>query len=168
MALVHEPDVVVLDEPSAGLDPQSRLVLWDYINSLSKNKWKTIILTTHFMEEADRLSDRVAIMDKGELLVLDTPKNLKKKLGKGDVVEIKLSNTEVIEKALEMIITIEGVEETKEIGDKIVVRALDAVRKLPRIIDTLRGLNVEITDTSIRHNTLEDVFISLTGRGLRE
>jgi len=168
MALVHEPDIVVLDEPSAGLDPQSRLVLWDYINSLSKNEGKTIILTTHFMEEADRLSDRVAIMDKGELLVLDTPKNLKKKLGKGDVVEIKLSNTEVIEKALEMIIAIEGVEGTKEIEDKIVVRALDAVRKLPMIIDALKGLDTEITDTSIRHNTLEDVFISLTGRGLRE
>ena len=168
MALVHEPDIVVLDEPSAGLDPQSRLVLWDYINSLSKNKGKTIILTTHFMEEADRLSDRVAIMDKGELLVLDTPKNLKKKLGKGDVVEIKLSNTEVIEKALEMIIAIEGVEGTKEIEDKIVVRALDAVRKLPMIIDALKELDTEITDTSIRHNTLEDVFISLTGRGLRE
>jgi len=168
MALVHEPDVVVLDEPSAGLDPQSRLVLWDYINSLSKNKGKTIILTTHFMEEADRLSDRVAIMDKGELLVLDTPENLKKKLGKGDVMEIKLSRSEMNEKALEMISAVEGVEETKEIGDKIVVRALDAVRKLPRIIDTLRGLNVEITDTSIRRNTLEDVFISLTGRGLRE
>jgi len=168
MALVHEPDIVVLDEPSAGLDPQSRLVLWDYINSLSKNEGKTIILTTHFMEEADRLSDRVAIMDKGELLVLDTPKNLKKKLGKGDVVEIKLSNTEVIEKALEMIIAIEGVEGTKEIEDKIVVRALDAVRKLPMIIDALKELDTEITDTSIRHNTLEDVFISLTGRGLRE
>ena len=168
MALVHEPDIVVLDEPSAGLDPQSRLVLWDYINALSKNDGKTIILTTHFMEEADRLSDRVAIMDKGELLVLDTPENLKKKLGKGDVVEIKLSNTEVIEKALEMIIAIEGVEGTKEIEDKIVVRALDAVRKLPMIIDALKELDTEITDTSIRHNTLEDVFISLTGRGLRE
>ena len=168
MALVHEPDIVVLDEPSAGLDPQSRLVLWDYINSLSKNEGKTIILTTHFMEEADRLSDRVAIMDKGELLVLDTPKNLKKKLGKGDVVEIKLSNTEVIEKALEMISTIDGVEEAKEIRGMIVVRALDAMRKLPMIIDALKELDTEITDTSIRHNTLEDVFISLTGRGLRE
>ena len=168
MALVHEPDIVVLDEPSAGLDPQSRLVLWDYINSLSKNEGKTIILTTHFMEEADRLSDRVAIMDKGELLVLDTPKNLKKKLGKGDVMEIKLSRSEMNEKALEMISTIDGVEEAKEIRGMIVVRALDAMRKLPMIIDALKELDTEITDTSIRHNTLEDVFISLTGRGLRE
>ena len=168
MALVHEPDIVVLDEPSAGLDPQSRLVLWDYINSLSKNEGKTIILTTHFMEEADRLSDRVAIMDKGELLVLDTPENLKKKLGKGDVVEIKLSESDMNEKALEMISTIDGVEEAKEIRGMIVVRALDAMRKLPMIIDALKELDTEITDTSIRHNTLEDVFISLTGRGLRE
>lgn len=168
MALVHEPDVVVLDEPSAGLDPQSRLVLWDYINALSKNDGKTIILTTHFMEEADRLSDRIAIMDKGELLVLDTPENLKKKLGKGDVVEIKLSNTEMNKKALEMINAVEGVEEVKEIKDKVVVRMLDAVNKIPKIIGRIEGLNTTIADVSIRRNTLEDIFISLTGRGLRE
>ncbi|MBA3044068.1 ATP-binding cassette domain-containing protein, partial [archaeon] len=168
MALVHEPDIVVLDEPSAGLDPQSRLVLWDYINSLSKNKGKTIILTTHFMEEADRLSDRVAIMDKGELLVLDTPESLKKKLGKGDVIEIKLSESDMNKKVLEMINTIDGVEEAKEIRGGIVVRALDAVNKIPKIIDRIEGLNTTIADVSIRRNTLEDVFISLTGRGLRE
>ncbi|MBU3902512.1 MAG: ABC transporter ATP-binding protein [Candidatus Thermoplasmatota archaeon] len=168
MALVHEPDIVVLDEPSAGLDPQSRLVLWDYINSLSKNRGKTIILTTHFMEEADRLSDRVAIMDKGELLVLDTPESLKKKLGKGDVIEIKLSESDMNKKVLEMINTIDGVEEAKEIRGRIVVRALDAVNKIPKIIDRIEGLNTTIADVSIRRNTLEDVFISLTGRGLRE
>lgn len=168
MALVHEPEVVVLDEPSAGLDPQSRLILWDYINALSKNEGKTIVLTTHFMEEADRLSDRVAIMDKGELLVLDTPENLKKKLGKGDVVEIKLSNIEMNKKALEMINAVEGVEEAKEVRDKVVVRALDAVNKIPKIIGRIEGLNTTIADVSIRRNTLEDIFISLTGRGLRE
>ena len=81
MALIHDPEIVVLDEPSAGLDPQSRLVLWEYIHSLSKEKGKTIILTTHLMEEADRLSDRIAIMDHGKLLVLDTPESLKKKIG---------------------------------------------------------------------------------------
>ncbi len=168
MALVHEPDIVVLDEPSAGLDPQSRLVLWDYINSLSKNEGKTIILTTHFMEEADKLSDRVAIMDKGELLVLDTPESLKKKLGKGDVIEIKLSESDMSKKVLEMINAIDGVEEAKEIRGGIVVRALDAVNKIPKIIGRIEGLNTTIVDVSIRRNTLEDVFISLTGRGLRE
>ena len=168
MALIHEPEIVVLDEPSAGLDPQSRLVLWEYIHSLSKEKGKTIILTTHIMEEADRLSDRIAIMDHGKLLVLDTPESLKKKIGGGDVVEIQLSNPGMNEKVVSLMKSMEGIEEVKEIKGKVNVRALDAVSKLPGIIRSIEEMGVSILDTSIRRNTLEDVFIHLTGRGLRE
>ena len=168
MALIHEPEIVVLDEPSAGLDPQSRLVLWEYIHSLSKEKGKTIILTTHIMEEADRLSDRIAIMDHGKLLVLDTPESLKKKIGRGDVVEIQLSNPGMNEKVVSLMKSMEGIEEVKEIKGKVNVRALDAVSKLPGIIRSIEEMGVSILDTSIRRNTLEDVFIHLTGRGLRE
>ena len=168
MALIHEPEIVVLDEPSAGLDPQSRLVLWEYIHSLSKEKGKTIILTTHIMEEADRLSDRIAIMDHGKLLVLDTPESLKKKIGRGDVVEIQLSNPEMNDKVVSLMRYMEGIEEVKEIKGKVNVRALDAVSKLPGMIRSIEEMGVSILDTSIRRNTLEDVFIHLTGRGLRE
>jgi len=168
MALIHEPEIVVLDEPSAGLDPQSRLVLWEYIHSLSKEKGKTIILTTHIMEEADRLSDRIAIMDHGKLLVLDTPESLKKKIGRGDVVEIQLSNPEMNDKVVSLMRSMEGIEEVKEIKGKVNVRALDAVSKLPEMIRSIEKMGINIVDTSIRRNTLEDVFIHLTGRGLRE
>ena len=168
MALIHEPEIVVLDEPSAGLDPQSRLVLWEYIHSLSKEKGKTIILTTHIMEEADRLSDRIAIMDHGKLLILDTPESLKKKVGRGDVVEIQLSNPGMNEKVVSLMRSMEGIEEVKEIKGKVNVRALDAVSKLPGMIRSIEEMGVSILDTSIRRNTLEDVFIHLTGRGLRE
>jgi ABC-2 type transport system ATP-binding protein len=168
MALIHEPEIVVLDEPSAGLDPQSRLVLWEYIHSLSKEKGKTIILTTHLMEEADRLSDRIAIMDHGKLLVLDTPESLKKKIGRGDVVEIQLSNPEMNDKVVSLMRSMEGIEEVKEIKGKVNVRALDAVSKLSWMIRSIEKMGINIVDTSIRRNTLEDVFIHLTGRGLRE
>ncbi len=168
MALIHDPEIVVLDEPSAGLDPQSRLVLWEYIHSLSKEKGKTIILTTHIMEEADRLSDRIAIMDHGKLLVLDTPESLKKKIGRGDVVEIQLSNPGMNDKVVSLMRSMEGIEEVKEIKGKVNVRALDAVSKLPGMIRSIEKMGINIVDTSIRRNTLEDVFIHLTGRGLRE
>ena len=101
LALVHEPEIVVLDEPSEGLDPQSRRVLWNYILSLRNDGGKTVILTTHLMDEADRLSDRIAIIDHGRLLRLDTPENLKKEIGEGDVVDMKINdskkNNELIE-----------------------------------------------------------------------
>ena len=168
MALIHDPEIVVLDEPSAGLDPQSRLVLWEYIHSLGKKKGKTIILTTHLMEEADRLSDRIAIMDHGKLLILDTPESLKKKIGRGDVIEIQLSNHEMNDKVVSLMRSMEGIEEVKEIKGKVNVRALDAVSKLPGMIRSIEEMGVSILDTSIRGNTLEDVFIHLTGRGLRE
>ncbi|OEU48250.1 MAG: multidrug ABC transporter ATP-binding protein [Desulfuromonadales bacterium C00003096] len=168
MALIHEPEIVVLDEPSAGLDPQSRLVLWEYIHSLSKEKGKTIILTTHLMEEADRLSDRIAIMDHGKLLVFDTPESLKKKIGRGDVVEIQLSNPEMNDKVVSLMKSMGEIEEVKEIKGKVNVRALDAVSKLPGMLRSIEEMGISIVDTSIRRNTLEDVFIHLTGRGLRE
>lgn len=168
MALIHDPEIVVLDEPSTGLDPQSRLVLWVYIHSLSKEKGKTIILTTHLMEEADRLSDRIAIMDHGKLLVLDIPESLKKKIGRGDVVEIQLSNPGMNDKVVSLMRSMEGIEEVKEIKGKVNVRAFDAVSKLPGMIRSIEEMGVSILDTSIRRNTLEDVFIHLTGRGLRE
>ena len=168
MALIHDPEILVLDEPSVGMDPQSRLVLWDYIQSLSKKKGKTVILTTHLMEEADRLSDRIAIIDHGKLLLLDTPENLKKKIGRGDIIEMQLSNTEMNKKVVNLMKSIKGIEEVNEIKGRVSVRALDAVSKLPKMIDSIEKIGINILNTSIRRNTLEDVFIYLTGRGLRE
>ncbi len=168
MAVIHEPEVVVLDEPSEGLDPQSRRVLWNYIKSLRDDEGKTVILTTHLMDEADSLSDRIAIIDHGELLRLDTPENLKKEIGEGDVVEMVLSDPE---KNQELMVELEKLDEiiaVLEVDGQVNIRAMNAVAKLPRIMEQVEGVGVHIADLSIRQNTLEDVFIELTGTGLRE
>ena len=166
MALVHDPAIVVLDEPEAGLDPQSRVRVREYIQTLGRNK--TVILTTHNMDEADRLADRVAIVDHGKLLVVDTPQALKASVGQGDVVEIgvrgNLEDTAVV-KDLEALV--EHVQLDAERG-VLTVRALDAVRKLPAVLDAVESAGLEAGDVRIRQNTLEDVFIQLTGRSLRQ
>ncbi|MDI6643689.1 MAG: ATP-binding cassette domain-containing protein [Methanobacteriaceae archaeon] len=168
LALVHEPDIVVLDEPSEGLDPQSRRVLWNYILSLRNDQDKTVILTTHLMDEADRLSDRIAIIDHGRLLKLDTPENLKKEIGEGDIVDIKTSNPKKNKELIENLSNLEQLNSAIEVNGRINVRALDAVSKLPLIMDKVEKVGVRISELSVRQNTLEDVFIELTGTGLRE
>jgi ABC-2 type transport system ATP-binding protein len=167
MAMVHDPEILVLDEPEAGLDPQSRVRVREYIQSLARRK--TVILTTHNMDEAERLADRVAIIDHGELLVLDTPENLKQRLGAGDVVEVHLVRPggdliqarslldEVVRE-----ITLEGS------GQLLQLRLLDAANHLPAILDGLRTAGFQTGEISLRSNSLEDVFIQLTGRRLRE
>ncbi len=168
MALVHDPDIVVLDEPTAGLDPQSRLVVTEYIGRVKKEEKKTIILTTHIMEIADQLSDRVAIIDNGKLLQLDTPENLKNQIGAGDVMDMTLLDQSKNPSAIEALKGLEGVQKAEEVRGQVTVRALDVARKLPSIFQTLGAINAEVSDVSLRRNTLEDVFISLTGRKLRE
>lgn len=168
MAVIHEPEIVLLDEPSEGLDPQSRRVLWNYITSLRDVEGKTVILTTHLMDEADRLSDRVAIIDHGQLLKLDTPENLKKVIGEGDIIEMTLSNRDNNGEVIKHLESLDDIMSVVELEGKINLRAFNAVRKLPKIIGTLEESNVSIDDLAIRQNTLEDVFIELTGTGLRE
>ena len=168
LALIHEPEIVVLDEPSEGLDPQSRRVLWNYIRALRDDEGKTVILTTHIMEEADKLSDRIAIIDHSKLLRLDTPSNLKKEIGEGDVVDMKLSDPKMNQEVMEKLKNLAEIEAVTEVDERINIRALDAVGKLPVIMDRVEESGVQISDLSVRQNTLEDVFIDLTGTTLRE
>jgi ABC-2 type transport system ATP-binding protein len=168
MALIHSPEIVVLDEPSEGLDPQSRRVLWNFIRSLRDNEGKTVILTTHLMDEADSLSDRIAIIDHGKLLRLDTPHNLKREIGEGDVVYIHLSDPDKNLEVINALKDMDSIDSVMEVEGKINVRTLNAVGKLPEIMAELQDLNVEVEDLFLRPNTLEDVFIELTGTSLRE
>jgi len=168
MALVHDPEIVLLDEPSPGLDPQSRLVLWDFIMTIPKKGEKTVILTTHFMEEADRLCNRVAIIDHGKLLVDDPPEKLKNSLGEGDVIELTLAEGETGGDMAESIESMEEVVKVRVVGNRIWIQAHNAVRYMPEIFRHVDESEHEIMDVKLRKNTLEDVFISLTGRGLRE
>jgi len=172
MALVHDPELVVFDEPEAGLDPQSRVKVREYIRSLARKK--TVIITTHNMDEDERMADRVAIIDHGELLVLDTPECLKQRLGEGDVVEIRLDvpGTEVdyrlVETAQEALNGLStGVELVN--GSRILrMRTPHAVSSLANILEALVRAGLHPGEVNIRANTLEDVFIQLTGRRLRE
>ncbi len=163
MALVHDPEILVLDEPEAGLDPQSRVLVRDYVKSLARQK--TIILTTHNMDEADRVADRVAIMDHGRLLIVDTPEALKRTVGEGDVLEIELDGGSM-EEALCALNPI--VPQASTTNHTLVVRARAVVEHLPVILDALHSVNAHPGEVRLRANTLEDVFISLTGRRLRE
>jgi ABC-2 type transport system ATP-binding protein len=161
MALMHDPEILILDEPEAGLDPQSRVMVRDFIHSLSKTK--TVILTTHNMDEADRVCDRITIIDQGKMLVTDSPENLKKKIGKGDKLEIKFSGS--FTNTADITLLADEVE-FKE--NAMIFKSKAIVESIPLIIETLKGKGLTITGINLSENTLEDVFISLTGRKLRE
>ena len=167
LALVHDPQIVVLDEPEAGLDPQSRIKVREYIHSLARKK--TVILTTHNMDEAERLADRVAIIDHGQLLVLDTPQALKQQVGQGDVIEIAINNVPQDQQNLREELSLVGPAMQVSIaGDLLVVRALNAVNLLPGILAVLSAAKIQPGEVRLRQNSLEDVFVQLTGRRLRE
>ncbi len=169
MALVHDPELLVLDEPEAGLDPQSRVKVREYIQSLAHKK--TVILTTHNMDEAERVADRVAIIDHGRLLVLDTPQALKQRVGSGDVVEIGFNGATGdgaaarAQAALQPLVGETLVDARRGV---LIIHALNAVGALPALLSTLESAGLQPTEVRVRANTLEDVFIQLTGRGLRE
>lgn len=161
MALMHDPEILILDEPEAGLDPQSRVMVRDFISSLAKTK--TVIFTTHNMDEADRLCDRIAIMDHGKILVTDSPENLKHKIGKGDKLEILFTGqaplrADISDLAPEVVIE----------GSAIYFKSIAIVERIPMILESLRSKGTTITGMNLSENTLEDVFITLTGRRLRE
>jgi ABC-2 type transport system ATP-binding protein len=163
MALIHDPDILILDEPEAGLDPQSRVLVRQYIRSLAREK--TIILTTHNMDEAERIADRVAILDHGRLLKVDTLEVLKGTIGEGDVLEVLLTGIK-IEEALKLLSSIApGISSANQ---TLIIRARGVVFILPSILEILKKAGATIENVRLRPNSLEDVFLSLTGRMLRE
>ncbi|KAF0195802.1 MAG: antibiotic transport system ATP-binding protein [Bacteroidetes bacterium] len=161
MALMHDPGIIILDEPEAGLDPQSRVLVREFILSLSKIK--TVVFTTHNMDEAERVCDRIAIIDSGKLLVTGSPDNLKKTIGKGDVLEIMFSGNAPATSELA-----ELSDEVKIIDSVMYFKSLAVIDKLPSIIEGLKSKDIKIKGINLRENTLEDVFISLTGKKLRD
>jgi ABC-2 type transport system ATP-binding protein len=161
-AIAHQPEILFLDEPSAGLDPQSRLALWDSIRQLL-SQGITIVLTTHYMEEADELCNRVAIIDHGKILVCDTPQNLKSGVGAQKVINLHLAGGDPqLQQTLNQLHGVKSVETNKD-GVRIFVDNLDGL--LPRIIEVT---GPKLKDISVTETTLETVFIKLTGRDLRE
>jgi ABC-2 type transport system ATP-binding protein len=166
LALVHDPELIVLDEPQAGLDPQSRILVRDFIRQLAKKK--TIILTTHDMDEADRLSDRVAIIDHGKILLIDTPEKLKAKSGAGDILQIRVNGIDD-KMASKILNSMPGEFTEKKYSDGFIfLGAVGLLELVPRVNIVLNTFDMHIEDMTIRKRTLEDAFIAMTGRGLRE
>ncbi|MGB6874214.1 MAG: ATP-binding cassette domain-containing protein [Dehalococcoidia bacterium] len=160
MALVSDPQVLFLDEPTLGLDPQSRRGIWEHIAEL-KGK-KTIVLTTHYLEEADALADRIAIIDEGKIAALGTPQELKDSISDMQVMVVKAKNLppDVIEGLKEIYPEVK----TTESGIEISAKELSFYE----IVDYLRPRGVAIQSTSLKQPTLDDVFLHLTGKELRE
>jgi ABC-2 type transport system ATP-binding protein len=156
--LMHHPKILFLDEPTLGLDPQSREKIWEYVENLSREKKISIIITTHYMEEADLLCDRLAIIDTGKIIALGSPAELKRNLGE-DVIVMKIINP--------------NIEEVKKFGfvkkietknDLIYLTVMDANEHLPQIMQTIG----KVESVEVRSLTLNDVFLHYTGKGIRE
>jgi ABC-2 type transport system ATP-binding protein len=164
-AIMHRPQVLFLDEPTAGLDPQSRLALWDILGDLN-DAGQTILMTTHYMEEAEQLCRRVAIMDHGKLLALDTPIALKRSLGADTVVTITTDGR--LEELSRHIEALHGVTRVHVVDETVRVGLSGSNGVLPRILGHAENGGFHVKDLSIAEPTLETVFITLTGRDLRE
>jgi ABC-2 type transport system ATP-binding protein len=165
-SIFHSPAVLFMDEPTAGLDPQSRLALWEILQQLNGDG-QTILLTTHYMEEAEQLCDRVAIMDHGKILALDTPENLKHSVGIDTIVTIKSpGDQDQLAAALQ-----EGVEEittVRKTDEGLELHVSGANRILARVIGAAESGGFEVADISVAEPSLETVFINLTGKELRD
>jgi ABC-2 type transport system ATP-binding protein len=164
-ALVHQPKILFLDEPTLGLDAQTRRKIWEYIKKLNKERGVTIILTTHYMEEADFLADRVAIIDYGKIVALDTPQNLKNILG-GDIISIEVDNPKNARKVFEKLTWVKKLNQENGIFYLQVEKGEEKIPLLIKIDQEEAGF--QIKSINLRKPTLEDVFLHFTGRTIRE
>jgi ABC-2 type transport system ATP-binding protein len=164
-AIAHRPKVLFLDEPSAGLDPQSRIAMWEAVRGL-RGEGITVVLTTHYMEEADELCDRLAIIDHGKILIEDTPAALKASIGGDKIVDLKLDSFETAGQIVDRVMQVPGVTsaEVTDAGVRIFARTADGI--ITRIVNASDGLGVR--DLATTEPSLETVFIKMTGRDLRE
>ena len=164
-AIAHRPAVLFLDEPSAGLDPQSRIAMWEAVEGL-RGQGITVVLTTHYMEEADELCDRLAIIDHGKILALDTPERLKASLGAHTRFELKLRSHDGLPQLVSQFKQLQNVQsaETTAEGIRVFAKTTDGV--LAEVVQAAQAFGVR--DISISEPSLETVFIELTGRDLRE
>ncbi|MGQ4892812.1 MAG: ATP-binding cassette domain-containing protein [Candidatus Njordarchaeia archaeon] len=166
--LMHLPKVLFLDEPTLGLDPQTRAHIWEYIEKLRAEHGITILLTTHYMEEAEKLSDRVAIIDHGKIIALGTPNELIDSVG-GDVIYLRLSSPMDEEKFLASIESNGIIKKIKKIRPGYISLTVEKAPEItPKIFDIAHEKGIKIREIVYHRPTLEDVFLHLTGRKIRE
>ena len=163
--LTHRPKVLFLDEPTLGLDAQTRRHIWEYVKKLNREYKVTIILTTHYMEEADYLCGRIAIMDHGKFVALDTPPKLKDVLG-GDVVSMEIEGD--AELLLAELRTMDWIKKTNRHGEEINLTMEKGERRIPELITMAQQLGITVSCVHLRKPSLEDVFLHFTGRTIRE
>ena len=165
--LIHSPEVLFLDEPTIGLDPQSRRAVWDLLEALRKESEITISLTTHYMDEAEQLCDRIAIVDHGKIIALDTPSGLKRMVEGSDRVELEIEgDANAIAAMLKEEPYLREVELTG--NNKLTLGADNGPHVVPKIIDRVEAAGASVTSISVHRLSLEDVFIRFTGRSLRD
>ncbi|HJJ22510.1 MAG TPA: ATP-binding cassette domain-containing protein [Nitrosopumilus sp.] len=165
--LLHRPKVLFLDEPTVGLDIQTRRKIWKYIKKIHDEFKMTIFLTTHYMEEADQLCDRIGIIDGGKIQVIDSPENMKKAMG-NEVISIILEERENYNSFLSELRKIEFVNKINEDGSKITLFASNGTEVIPKIFQISSELDIKITSLSLTQPTLDDVFLSYTGHEIRD
>jgi ABC-2 type transport system ATP-binding protein len=163
MALVNDPKVLFFDEPTSGLDPQVRREIYDIIAELRREK-KTIVMTTHYIEEAERLCDRVAIVDHGTVIALGSPRELKERSGDNSRLEVRLARPE----PQEVLKTLEGVSECRVLGETYILHCQRPPQAIVSLVKHLESQENELVSLEIATPSLEDVFIELTGRRLRD
>jgi ABC-2 type transport system ATP-binding protein len=165
-AIMHRPAILFLDEPTAGLDPQSRLALWEILGELH-GEGQTILLTTHYMEEADELCNRLAIIDRGHLLALGPPSELKRSTGADTVVTVTATgDLDALAKVLEA--DVPGAQQATRVDSTVIVEVQAQTGVLPLVFSAAERHGFDVSDLSITEPTLETVFINLTGKDLRE
>jgi ABC-2 type transport system ATP-binding protein len=164
-ALVCEPDILFLDEPTTGLDPQSRRQLWGVIAEF-RERGGTVLLTTHYMEEAERLCDRVAVIDRGKIIALGPPRELVASLGGEHVVEFGLANGARLEEG--DLRRLPGVVDVRNADGRTYLTVRRVHETVPALMELLAGRGAALSELTTHHATLEDVFLSLTGRHLRD
>lgn len=162
--LMHHPKIMFLDEPTLGLDPQTRRTIWEYIQNLNESEKVTILLTTHYMEEADYLCDRVGIIDQGKILVSGHPERLKDKL-EGDVISLEVSNGT---RHVEAFKKVSCVKNVKVVSDGLHLTVTGGEKCIPSILKIAGKRKIDVKSVGLRSPTLEDVFIRYTGREIRE
>jgi ABC-2 type transport system ATP-binding protein len=167
MGLVHRPRVLFLDEPTTGLDPEARANLWQEIGQLSKDEGMTILLTTHYLEEADRLADRLAIVDRGRIVAEGSPEELKAEL-KGDALHIELHELAQADQASSLVQALAGVREPVSDGRSLRIRADSGEQAVPRVLSTLEAAGIGVAAVTVSRPSLEDVYLRHTGRAYRQ
>ncbi|MFQ5763112.1 MAG: ATP-binding cassette domain-containing protein, partial [Candidatus Bathyarchaeia archaeon] len=163
--LVNQPRLLFLDEPTLGLDVQTRVAIWSYIRALKKEYDMTILMTTHYMEEADGACDRIAIIDHGKIVKIGAPSELKASLG-GDIIELKIDDNPA--DISDAIASLKDIKEVRKEGNLYRIKVVDGERIIPELINTTSRMGLEVARVSLLKPTLDEVYLEYTGRSLRQ